>query len=116
MNKENIELSYATKEFLKLTEKDQKEVLRVIDFKNKMKSQNVRKYENVVIRNNKEIGINNYGLDYMVDLEQRLFKAIDYINNCLIGYEEQYEEHSFNYQNVSYDLENILEILEGKSE
>ena len=47
---------------------------------------------------------------------ERIGNAIEYINNCLIGYKEQYEEHTFNYYNVSYDLESILEILKGEEE
>lgn len=35
-----------------------------------MISENARNYENVVIRNEQEIGINNFGLDYMVGLEE----------------------------------------------
>lgn len=49
-------------------------------------------------------------------LETNRDEAIEYINNCLIGYEEQYEEHTFNYPFVRYDLENFLEILERGKE
>ncbi len=37
-----------------------------------MISENVSRYENVVVRNHKEIGINDYGLDYLVKIEQEL--------------------------------------------
>lgn len=61
--------------------------------------------------------------NYIFDLETKVNQletnrdeAIEYINNCLIGYEEQYEEHTFNYPFVKYDLENFLEILERGKE
>lgn len=37
-----------------------------------MISKNARNYENVVIRNEQEVGINNFGLDYMVGLEEEI--------------------------------------------
>ena len=37
-----------------------------------MISENARNYENVVIRNEQEVGINNFGLDYMVGLEDEI--------------------------------------------
>ena len=36
---------------------------------------------NVVVRNNKYIKINSLGLEYMVDLEQRLYKAIEILKD-----------------------------------
>lgn len=37
-----------------------------------MNSKNVNNYENVVIRKEQEIGINNFGLEYLVSLEQEI--------------------------------------------
>ena len=37
-----------------------------------MISENADRYENVIIRNNKEIGINTFGLDYLVSLEKEI--------------------------------------------
>ena len=47
-----------------------------------MKSKNVENYENVIVRNQKEIGINNYGLDYLVNLEQKIYKVLEIVKLC----------------------------------
>jgi hypothetical protein len=49
-------------------------------------------------------------------LETNRDEAIEYIKNCLSGYKEQYEEHTFSYHFVTYDLENFLSILERGKE
>ena len=49
-------------------------------------------------------------------LETNRDEAIECIKNCLSGYKEQYEEHTFNYHNVDSDLDNILSILERGKE
>ena len=53
-----------------------------------MISENARNYENVVIRNEQEVGINNFGLDYMVGLEEeieRLNNIINELNDYLVN-------------------------------
>lgn len=39
----------------------------------------MRKYEYVIIRNDKEIGINEYGFDYLINLEKVLDEIREYI-------------------------------------
>lgn len=43
-----------------------------------------RKYEYVIIRNDKEIGLNEYGFDYLINLEKVLDEIREYIitNTC----------------------------------
>lgn len=53
-----------------------------------MISENARNYENVVIRNEQEIGINNFGLDYMVGLEDE----IERLNNIIKEFEKELEK------------------------
>ena len=45
-----------------------------------MISENAKRYENVVIRNDKEIGINTFGLDYLVNLEQEIERLLEILD------------------------------------
>ena len=45
-----------------------------------MNSKNVVNYENVVIRKEQEVGINNFGLNYLVSLEQEIQRLNNIIN------------------------------------
>lgn len=76
-----------------------------------IKSENVENYENVIIRDNKEIGINNYGLDYLISLEQKIDRAIEYIKEELIPYGDDWCWDDFSIKD--YVLE-LLEILGDK--
>ena len=62
---------------------------------------------NVVIRNEKPIRIDTQGLDYMVDLEQKVYKAIDYMDEAL--------ECKYHGSNLSFDdlVHNTVNILKG---
>ena len=74
-------------------------------------------YLHNIIENNMSLRKENDRLwEQKLEYIERIGNAIEYINNCLIGYKEQYEEHTFNYYNVSYDLESILEILKGEKQ
>ena len=46
----------------------------------------MRKYEYVIIRNDKEIGINEYGFDYLINLEKVLGEIREYINKNECNY------------------------------
>jgi len=72
-------------------------------------SENARNYENVVIRNEQEIGINNFGLDYMVGLEEE----IERLNNIKKEAIEYIESYLPNYDFDKTNLRKLLEILKG---
>jgi len=97
-------------------------------------SENERNYENVVIRNEQEIGINNFGLDYMVGLEEeierlnennqamqeemaRTWKKLDEKENIIKEVREyinENEDYFYNYPLVS--REHLLGILDKGKE
>lgn len=99
-----------------------------------MISENERNYENVVIRNEQEIGINNFGLDYMVGLEEeierlnennqamqeemaRTWKKLDEKENIIKEVREyinENEDYFYNYPLVS--REHLLGILDKGKE
>lgn len=64
-----------------------------------MISENVSRYENVVVRNHKEIGINDYGLDYLVKIEQELERYKNIIdeleNRMLLKINRHYNEKQY---------------------
>ena len=68
-----------------------------------MISENARNYENVVIRNEQEIGINNFGLDYMSGLEDE----IERLNNIIDELEKYFEQEGF-----WHSLDKIKELKE----
>lgn len=55
-----------------------------------MISENALNYENVVIRKEQEIGINNFGLDYLVSLE----KEIERLKNIIKEVRKYIEENT----------------------
>ena len=83
-----------------------------------MISENARKYENVVIRNEQEIGINNFGLDYMVGLEDE----IERLNNIIKEVRKHINKRlNINSDYVDYDYgtellrQELLEILDKEN-
>jgi hypothetical protein len=72
-----------------------------------VKSENADKYENVVIRKEQEVGINNFGLDYMVGLEEE----IERLNN-IIKEVREYIETLNEYGIGKQAKKELLEILD----
>lgn len=69
-----------------------------------MISENARNYENVVIRNEQEIGINNFGLDYMVGLEDEI-ERLKEENKRLKEQITEYQDEIFARDNNWYDMQ-----------
>ena len=94
-NKDFLMITFNYQELKKLIEE---EISRLN--KEKMNS-------NVVIRNEKPIRIDTQGLDYMVNLEQNVYKAIDYMEEAL--------ECKYHGSNLSFDdlIHNTVNILKG---
>ncbi len=65
---------------------------------------------NVVSRNDKPVKIDNYGLDYMVDIEQRLYKANQRVNEAIDFVETEYNT----YPSGKEWRKALLEILKGE--
>ena len=82
-----------------------------------MKSENVGKYENVVVRNGKEVGINRYGLDYMVSIEQENFR----LHSIIKEVREKIKEFCWDYDYETYsnmtsnEVKELAEILEKEN-
>lgn len=74
-----------------------------------MISENARNYENVVIRNGQEIGTNNFGLDYMVGLEDEIERLENIIKEVREYIEKNIVDYIINYDDLK---ENILAILD----
>lgn len=67
-----------------------------------MISENARNYENVVIRNEQEVGINNFGLDYLVSLEQEVERLQEELDKTRLS--------ELNKEYIINELENVLKI------
>ena len=84
-----------------------------------MISENVKRYENVIIRNDKEVGINNFGLDYLVSLEEE----IERLQSIIKEVREYTKEHNVIAMNKEYLPQNyeyccsyeLLEILDKEN-
>lgn len=73
----------------------------------------MRKYEYVIIRNDKEIGINEYGFDYLINLE----KVLDEIREVIIElrniiYNPDYENFGLSREQYKDRFIHIFEILD----
>ncbi len=80
-----------------------------------MISENVSRYENVVVRNHKEIGINDYGLDYLVKIEQELERYKNIIDELEKVWKEQQEHYRYYKDNryrtfLSKNLDKLKEL------
>ena len=73
-----------------------------------MISENVKRYENVIIRNDEEIGINTFGLDYLVNLEQENYKLHSIIKDVreLI---DDFNIGKYDYQVPTYLIYELLD-------
>ena len=75
-----------------------------------------RKYEYVIIRNDNEIGINEYGFDYLIKLEKALDEIREYIKaNYLFNYVYD-EEELFEITSDRKAKEDLLQILDKVKE